>query len=168
VHAGGEEAVAATLNTPPGKEKQVVYHREGSSSRFKNKNKTDKRHRYDNLVKAVERKASRPKGNPTKVGPSKDHFEMLLEAPCTHHKVLTKHALKDYRLMKNYVNGTLKTKTADPQKKAAPHPDNDDDDAGAEYPGEDGVVHMIFGGSPARLSRRQEELIRRGIYNIES
>jgi hypothetical protein len=30
------------------------------------------------------------------------------------------------------------------------------------------VVHMIFGGSPARLSRRQEKLIWRGIYNVES
>jgi hypothetical protein len=62
-HADGEEAVAATLNTPPGKGKQVVDHGEGTSLRFKKK-KNDKRHRDDNFVVAVERKASCPKGNP--------------------------------------------------------------------------------------------------------
>jgi hypothetical protein len=34
-HADGEEAIAATLNTPQGKGKQVVDHREGTSSLFK-------------------------------------------------------------------------------------------------------------------------------------
>jgi hypothetical protein len=36
-HANGEEVVAATLNTPQGKGKQVVDHYEGTSSRFKKK-----------------------------------------------------------------------------------------------------------------------------------
>ena len=76
-HADSEEAVAATLNTPQGKGKQVVDHGEGTSSRFKKKKKNDKRCRDDNLVAAVERKASRPKSNPTKAGPPKDHFERL-------------------------------------------------------------------------------------------
>jgi hypothetical protein len=58
------------------------------------------------------------------------------------------HALKDYRLIKNYVNNTLKPRAADPLKKAAPPPDNDDD-AKARYPGEDGAVHMIFDGPRA-------------------
>jgi hypothetical protein len=40
-HANGEEAVAATLNTPQGKGKQVVDHGKGTSSRFKKK-KNDK------------------------------------------------------------------------------------------------------------------------------
>jgi hypothetical protein len=31
-----------------------------------------------------------------------------------------------------------------------------------------GAVHMIFGGSPARPSRRQEKLIRHGVYSVES
>jgi hypothetical protein len=44
----------------------------------------------------------------------------------------------------------------DLQKKAAPLPDNDNDDAEAQHPGEDGAVHMIFSGSLARPSRRQE------------
>jgi hypothetical protein len=121
-HADGEEAVAVTLNTPSGKGKQVVDHGEGSSTRFKKKKKNAKRRRDDNLVAAVERKASRPNGNSTKTSPPKDHFERLLEAPSTHHKVPIKHVLKDCLLMKNYVNSTLKPKTADPQKKVAPLP----------------------------------------------
>jgi hypothetical protein len=40
-HANGEEAVAATLNTPQGKGKQVVDHGKGTSSHFKKK-KNDK------------------------------------------------------------------------------------------------------------------------------
>jgi hypothetical protein len=140
----------------------------GLSSRFKKNKKNDKRHRDDILVVAVERKASRPKSNPPKAGPPKDHFERLLEASCTHHEVPVKHVLKDCRLMKNYINSTLKPKVADSQKKVAPLPDNNDDDTGAQYLSEDGAVHMIFGGSPARPSRRPENLIRHGVYNAES
>jgi hypothetical protein len=55
-HADGEEAVAATLNTPQGKGKQVMDRGEGTSSRFKKKKKNDKRRRDDNFVAAVERK----------------------------------------------------------------------------------------------------------------
>jgi hypothetical protein len=142
-------------------------HGEGTSSHCKKK-KSNKRWRDDNLIVAVERKATRPKSNPAKAGPPKDHFEKLLDAPCPHHEVPVKHALKHCRLIKNYVNNTLKPRAADPPNKAAPPPDNDDDDAEARYPGEDGMVHKIFGGSPTRPSRCQEKLIRRGVYNTES
>jgi hypothetical protein len=54
----------------------------------------------------------------------------------------------------------------DQPKKEGPSPDNDDD-TGAAYPGEDGAVHMIFGGSPARPSRRCEKLIRREVFNAD-
>jgi hypothetical protein len=134
-HVDGEEAVAATLNTPQGKGKQVLDHGEGTSSRFKKKKKNDKCRRDDNFVVAVERKTSRPKGNPTKPAPSKDHFERLLDAPCPHHEVPVKHPLRDCRLMKNYVNNTLKPRTADQPKKGGPSPD-DDDGTGAAYTGE--------------------------------
>jgi hypothetical protein len=70
------------------------------------------------------------------------------------------------RLMKNYVNVTLKPRAADQPKKGGPSPDNDDG-AGAVYPGEDGAVHMIFGGSPVRPSRRREKLIRREVLNAD-
>jgi hypothetical protein len=102
-----------------------VDHGKGSSSRFKKKKKkkkNDKRRRDDNLVMVVECKASRPKSNLTKASLLKDHFKRLLEAPCTHHEVPVKNALKDCRVMKNYVNNTLKPKVAYPQKKVAPSP----------------------------------------------
>jgi hypothetical protein len=158
-HVDGEKAVAATLNTPHGKGKQVVDHGEGTSSRFKKKKKNDKRRRDDNLVAAVERKTSRPKGNLTKPAPSKDHFERHLDALCPHHEVPVRHSLKDCRLIKSYVNSTLKPRTAFQPKKGGPPLDNDDG-AGAAYPSEDGAVHLIFGGSPARSLRRREKLIR--------
>jgi hypothetical protein len=164
-HADGEEAVAATLSTPQGKGKQVLDHGKGTSSRFKKK-KNDKRHRDDNFVTAVERKTSRPKGNPTKPAPTKDHFESLLEAPCSHHKVPVKYTLRECWLMKNYIKGTLKPRTADQLEKGGPSLDNDDG-AGVAFPREDGAAHMIFGGSPARPSRRREKLIRREVFNTD-
>jgi hypothetical protein len=156
-HANCEEAVAATLNTPQGKGKQVVDHGEGTSSCFKKKKKNDKRRRDDNFVAAVERKASRPKGNPDKPSPSRDHSEKLLDASCPHHEVPVKHTLRECRLMKNYVKGTLKPRMADQPEKQGPSHDNDDG-VGAVFPSEDGVVHMIFGGSLARPSRRCKSL----------
>jgi hypothetical protein len=106
-HADSEEAVAATLNTPQGKGKQVVDHDEGTSSRFKKKKKSDKHCCDDNFVTAVERKASCPKANQSKLGPPKDHFEKLLDASYQHHEVPVKNALKDCRLIKNYVNDNV-------------------------------------------------------------
>jgi hypothetical protein len=108
------------LNTPQGKGKQVVDHGEGTSSHFKKKKKNDKSRRDANLVAAVERKTSRPKGNPIKPMPSKDHFERLLDKPCPHHEVPVRHSLKDCRLIKNYVNDTLKSRTTYHPKKGGP------------------------------------------------
>jgi hypothetical protein len=143
-----------------------VDHSEGASSRFKKKKKNDKHRCDDNFIAAVERKMSHPKGNPTKPVSSKDHFEKLLDVSCLHHEVPVKHMLRECRLMKNYINGTLKPRTADQPKKGGPPLDNDDG-TGAVYTGEDGVVHMIFGGSPARLSRRREKLIRREVFDAD-
>jgi hypothetical protein len=158
-HADGEEAVAATLNTLLGKGKQVVDHGVGMPSRFKKKKKNDKRRHDENFVAAMEHKASCPKGNQAKPAPSRDHFKRLLDVPCLHHEVPVKHTLRECQLMKNYVKGTLKPKTADQPDKQDPSHDNDDG-AGAVFSCEDGVVHMIFGGSPARPTRRREKLIR--------
>jgi hypothetical protein len=167
-HTDGEEAVAAMLNSPQGKGKQVMDHGEGTSSRFKKKKKkkNDKHRRDDNFVAAVERKALHPKGNPGKPAPTRDHFEKIMDAPCLHHEVPVKHTLRECRLMKSYVKSTLKPKTADQPDKQGPSHDNDDD-AGAVFPDEDGAVHMIFGGSPARPSRRSEKLIRREVMNAD-
>jgi hypothetical protein len=89
-----------------------------------------------------------------------------MDAPCPHHEVPVKHTLRECRLMKNYVKRTFKPKTADQPDKQGPSYDNDDD-AGALFPSEDGVVHIIFGGSPARPSRRHEKLIRREVMNAD-
>jgi hypothetical protein len=142
-------------------------HSEGTSSRFKKKKKNDKCRHDDNRVAAVERKASCPKSNPTKPALPKDHFKRILDAPCPHHEVPVKHSLKDCLLIKNYVNSTLKPRVADQPKKGGLPPDNNDG-AGAMYPSEDGVVHMIFVGSPARPSRRREKLIRREVLNADT
>jgi hypothetical protein len=131
-----------------------VDHSEGTSSRFKRKKKNNKCCRDDNLIAAVERKTSRPKGNPTKPAPSKDHFERLLDASCLHHEVPVKHSLRDCQLMKNYVNGTLKPRMADQPKKGGPPPDIDDG-TGAAYPGEyviETVTRKVLG--MARSSRQ--------------
>jgi hypothetical protein len=66
--------------------------------------------------------------------------------------------------MKNYVNSTLKPRTADQPKKGGPPRDNDDS-TGVAYSGEDGAVHMILRGSPARPSRRREKFIWREVFN---
>jgi hypothetical protein len=93
-HADGEDAVATTLNTPQGKGKQVVDHGEGTFSHIKKKKKNDKRRHDDNFIAAVERKASRPKGNQGKPARTRDHFEKLLDAPCPHHEGPVKHSLE--------------------------------------------------------------------------
>jgi hypothetical protein len=157
-HADGEEVMATTLNTPQGKGKQVVDHGEGRPH--------DKRRRDDNFVAAVERKASRPKGNQGKPAPTREHFEKVLDAPCPHHEVPVKHTLRECRLMKNYAKSSLKPKTADQPDKQGPAHYNDDG-PGAMFPGEDGAVHIIFGGSPARPSRQREKLIRREVMNAD-
>jgi hypothetical protein len=59
-HADGEEGVAAMMNTPQGKGKQVVDHGEGTSSRFKKKKK-NKCRRDDNFVAAVEARRRVPR-----------------------------------------------------------------------------------------------------------
>jgi hypothetical protein len=111
---------------------------------------------------SARRRAQR--ATPGKLAPTRDHFEKLLDAPCPHHEVPVKHTFREYRLMKNYVKSTLKPKTADqPDKQGPSH--NNDDGAGVVFPGEDGAVHMIFGGSPARPSRRREKLIRHEVMN---
>jgi hypothetical protein len=83
--ADSEEVVAATLNTPQGKGKQVVDHDEGTSSHFKKKKKNGKRHRDDNFVAGVEHKVSRPQGQPgqarTIPGPLREALERAVPAP---------------------------------------------------------------------------------------
>jgi hypothetical protein len=132
-HAGGEEAVTATLNTPQGKGKLVVDHGEGTSLRFKKKKKNDKRRRDDNFVAAVERKACAPRATRPSPHRQRTTSRGSLESSCLHHEVPVKHTLRECRLMKNYVKGTHKPRTADQPEKGAPPHDNDDG-AGVVFP----------------------------------
>jgi hypothetical protein len=68
--------------------------------------------------------------------------------------------------MKNYIKGTLKPKMADQPEKQI-HSHNNNDGARAVFPGEDGAMHMIFGGSLAKPSRWREKLIRREVLNAD-
>jgi hypothetical protein len=111
------------------------------------KKKKERKLRNNNLVVAVDKRPSKPK-----VGPPRDHFEKMLEAPCPYHETLIKHAMKDYNLMKRHLRRKNK-----PQDAA---------DIGAaknlecvDFPKEDGVVMMIFGGAPARPPRRKHKYI---------
>jgi hypothetical protein len=90
-HADGEEAVVATLNTPQGKGSKSWTTARGRPRA--SKRRRDKCRHDDNFIVAVERKASRPKGNPDKSSPTRDHFKRLLDAPCPHHEVPVKHTL---------------------------------------------------------------------------
>jgi hypothetical protein len=67
----------------------------------------------------VERKTSCPKGNLTKPAPSKATSRgswTHVAAP----RGPVRHSLKDCRLIKNYVNNTLKPGMANPPKKGGP------------------------------------------------
>jgi hypothetical protein len=61
------------------------------------KKKEEQKLRNNNLV------AAKPK-----MGPLRDHFEKMLEAPCPYHEGLVKHALNHCNLMKSYLDGKNK------------------------------------------------------------
>jgi hypothetical protein len=73
-HADGKEAVAAALNTPQGKGKQVMDHDEGTSSRFKKKKKNDKCRRDDNLVADLTEVFAKLRQHEVKLNPEKCVF----------------------------------------------------------------------------------------------
>jgi hypothetical protein len=89
-HADGEEAVAAMINTPQGKGKQVVDYGVATSSCFKKEKKNDKRCRDDNLVAVVEHKTSEGPIRRTKEGGSEwELIKILLEGDGNSNKMNT-------------------------------------------------------------------------------
>jgi hypothetical protein len=156
-HADGEEAVAAILTRPRRDDQDDDDVPETSSGRQKRKGKA-KRRRDGDLVAAADRRAQKPRD-----GQKKDHFEKLLESPCTNHEGPVQHKLKDCRLLKNFLDGTL--------KRGAPKPNEGKDDAPIEGDDaayfEDGRVMMIFGGPDAYGSKRQQKLTRRDVCSAE-
>jgi hypothetical protein len=141
-----------------GKGKQLAEAGEGPSAPVKKEKGKDKRYREDTLVAAVNQKTAKPRGNPPT-----GHFEKLLNAPCPNHEGPVKHAFKDCNMMKAYLAGTLKKQNDAPTGDRGK--DKGDDDVA--YPREDGDVMMIFRGSEAQLSRRQEKLVRQEVYQLE-
>jgi hypothetical protein len=84
----------------------------------------------------------------------------MLEAPCPYHEGSVKHTLKDCNLMKSYLSG--KNKPQDVAKVGvAKNVDHD------KFPKEDGVLKMIFGGTPPRPPRRKHNPILQEIYHTE-
>ena len=95
-HASGEEEVGAVFNRgrDKGKAKRVDQDKGPSTQRGK-KNKKDRR-RSDNtmMVAAANRMGKQPQqGLP-------DHFNKLMDSPCTNHAYPIKHLYKDYQLLK--------------------------------------------------------------------
>jgi hypothetical protein len=88
-HASGEEAIRAIFDRARGKAKQDKDTDEGASNCSKRK-KRRKQWSGDSLVAATERmdKKASTEGIP-------NHFEKMLEGPCSNHAYPIKHAYKD-------------------------------------------------------------------------
>ena len=98
-HTSSEEAVGAVFNGGWDKGKAKHEDRdEGPSMQRGKKNKKD-RHRLANsaLVDTADRVGKQPQqGLP-------DHFDKLMESPCTNHAYSMKHLYKDYELLKRFL-----------------------------------------------------------------
>ena len=97
-HVLGEEAVGAIFDRLEGKARQDEGTGEGTSNCF-TKRKNKKQRHEDSLVAAADRKGGR---KPTEGTPN--HFEKLLEGPCSNHAFPVKHLLKDCSLMRRFLS----------------------------------------------------------------
>ena len=98
-HASGEEAVGAVFSGDRDKVKaKRADQDEAPSTQRGKKNKKD-RHRSNNttMVAAADRMGKQPQqGLP-------DHFNKLMDSPCTNHAYPIKHLYKDYELLKCFL-----------------------------------------------------------------
>jgi hypothetical protein len=85
----------------------------------------------------------------------------MLEAPRPYHETPVKHAMKDCNLMKRHLRGKNKSRDAD-NTGTTKNAERDD------FPKEDGVVLLIFSGTPARPLRHKHKRILQEIYHTES
>ena len=95
---------------------------------------------------AADRKGGR---KPTEGTPN--HFEKLLEGPCSNHAFPVKHLLKDYGLMQRFLSGG--SNKGEQGKDPAPTMD-DAEEKDDGFPMPDGCL-MIFGGSAAYDSKHR-------------
>jgi hypothetical protein len=85
-----------------------------------------------------------------------DHFEQLLEKPCTNHDYPVKHKLKNCELLKRMLGQPSKHKVGDcdkeaPKDQGAPPKDR------SSFPDPDGYL-MIFGGPEDDCTKRQHKV----------
>ena len=101
-HASDEEAAGAVFvrEQPAAKAKRHVHDRPSSNCEDR-KNKKNRRPPATGEVVATERQDKRPQRN--------DHFDQLLEKPCTNHGYPVNHKFKDCDMMKRLLRRTEKS-----------------------------------------------------------
>ena len=155
-HASGEEEIEAIFDHLRGKAKRYKDAGEGASNR--SNKKKNKQRRESLLMATANRKGGRKPAEGTP-----DHFEKLLEGPCSNHAFPIKHLYKDCVLMKRFLSRG--SNNGEHRKEPKPTTDNaEGKDIG--FPILDGYL-MIFGGSAAYESKRCQKLARREIYAAE-
>ena len=97
-HASGEEAVGAFFGRLEGKARRDEGTCEGASNHSA-KRKSKKQRRKDSLVAGADHKDGQ---KPTEGTPN--HFERLLEGPCSNDTFPVKHLLKDCGLMRKFLS----------------------------------------------------------------
>ena len=139
-HVFGEEAVKAVFNRDwdKGKAKHEDQD-EGPSTQRGKKNKKDRRRPTNTtLVIAVDRAGKQ--GLP-------DHFNKLMDSPCTNHAYSVKHLFKDCELLKRFLRQASGPKEGDGKEAMAKKGGAASKD-GDGFPEPEECI-MIFGGSDA-------------------
>jgi hypothetical protein len=100
------------------------------------------------------------KGGRAATGEIPDHFEKVLEKPCSNHAFSIKRLYKDCTLMKKYLSGGTRMGE---QKKRPEAVESDAEGKDDGFPNPDGCL-MIFRGPAACESRRHQKLTCREVY----
>lgn len=85
-----------------------------------------------------------------------DHFDKLMESPCTNHAYPVKHLYKDCELLKRFLRQAAKPKEGKGKEDAARKGDAAGKD-GDGFPDPEECL-MIFGGPDADHSKRQRKV----------
>lgn len=125
-HACGEEAVGAIFDRSRGKDKRDEAASEGTLNQ-PGKKKKGKEGGRGNLVAVANRKADKGPA-----GETSDHFEKLLEKPCTNHAYPIKHLFKDCGFMKKWLVGF--SQKGEHKKKKAEPADSDAEEKDDAFP----------------------------------
>ena len=140
--------VGAIFNHLEGKARRDEGAGEGTSNRS-TKRKNKKQWHKDSLMAAADRKGGR---KPTEG--TANHFEKLLEGPCSNHAFSVKHLLKDCSLMRWFLSGG--SNKGEHGKDPAPTV-NDAEEKNDCFPTPDDYL-MIFGGSAAYDSKCHQKV----------